>query len=55
MDFYYAEGTSMTPTEEAIDALDARVDRERLSKEERVEYDRLLQERYPGQGGSRTC
>jgi hypothetical protein len=42
MDFDHAEGTSMTPTEEATYALDNRVDRERLSKEERVEHDRLF-------------
>lgn len=36
----------MTPTEEATYALDNKMDRERLSKEARAEYDRLLQERY---------
>jgi hypothetical protein len=36
----------MTPEQEAAYALDNKVDRERLSKEARVEYDRLLQERF---------
>lgn len=36
----------MTPTEEATHALDNKLDRDRLSKEARAEYDRLLQERY---------
>jgi hypothetical protein len=42
----HREGTRMTPVEEATYALDNKVDRERLSKEARAEYDRLLQERH---------
>jgi hypothetical protein len=36
----------MTSEQEAAYALDNKVDRERLSREARVEYDRLLQERF---------